>query len=98
MHSEVLTLNRLPARLNVQQTAALLGFLPHEIPVLVRAKLLEPLGRPAPNAQKYFASCDLLKLSTDSHWLGRATQAVSKHWQHRNEGQKPHSRPLEVAT
>ena len=53
---DLLSLRRLPARLNYFQTAAVLGFSEHDIPVIVRAKLLKPLGKPAPNAPKYFAA------------------------------------------
>ncbi len=46
---------RLPARLDMEQTADLLGFQKHDIPVLIKAKLISPLGSPAPNAPKWFA-------------------------------------------
>ena len=54
---EILNVRRLPARLNAEQTAALLGLSSHDIPVLVSAKLLRPLGKPVPNAAKWFAGC-----------------------------------------
>jgi len=52
---DVLNLRRLPARLTVQQTAALLNCGEHDIPVLVSQGLLKPLGHPAANVVKYFA-------------------------------------------
>ena len=58
MNNEAITLlniRRLPGRLTVPQTAALLGFAEHDIPILVRKGLLKSLGNPVPNAVKYFA-------------------------------------------
>ena len=80
----ILTLTRLPARLDVQQTAQLLGFAEHDIPVLVKAKLLKPLGNPAPNAPKFFADCEVEICTRDQQWLDKATKAVSQHWRRKN--------------
>jgi hypothetical protein len=79
-----LNMYRLPARLDVKQTASLLGFQPHDIPVLVAAKLIQPLGKPVPNAPKYFAACVLEELRGNPDWLDRATRAVSRRWQLKN--------------
>ena len=43
---ELLNLRRLPAMLNMAQTAVMLGLAEHDIPVLVRHGLLQPLGDP----------------------------------------------------
>jgi len=83
MHPEaknVLTLALLPARLNAEQAATLLGFSAHDIPTLAGARLLLPLGHARPSAVKYFATVDLLRLREDSKWLAKATQAVCTHW------------------
>src|SRR5208283_3845328 len=48
-----------PARLDSTQTARVLGFQDHDIPVLVSNDLLEPLGKPAANVRKYFAAVGL---------------------------------------
>ena len=79
-----LFLPRLPARLDVNQAAEILGFMPHEIPVLLKAGLLKPLGRPAPNGHKFFSSAELSELSENREWLDKATRAVAKHWKDRN--------------
>jgi hypothetical protein len=79
-----LFLPRLPARLDVNQAAEILGFLPHEIPVLLKAGLLKPLGRPAPNGHKFFSSAEIASLSEDREWLDKATRSVAKHWRDRN--------------
>ena len=81
----VLNLVRLPARLDTQQAALILGFNDHDVPVLIRARLLKTLGSPAPNAPKYFASCEIEKLASDPDWLNRATKAISSRWREKNE-------------
>ncbi len=88
--TNLLRTQRLPARLTAPQVAALLGFQPHDITVLVNKKLLRPLGRPEPNATKYFAAADIEKLAQDAVWLGKATQAMYAHWRGRNQ----HSRKM----
>jgi hypothetical protein len=73
-----------PARLASSQTAKLLGFGDHDIPVLVATGLLKPLGSPVPNAPKHFALVDVLSHATDRDWLNRATRTLAKHWQKKN--------------
>src|SRR6266850_5408437 len=73
-----------PARLDVQETAWYLGFMPHDIPVLVRAGLLKPLVR-SPQAVKYFATATLAKLREDTQWLTKASEAITKHWRTKNK-------------
>lgn len=76
---------RLPARLDVRQTAILLGFLVEEISILMRVKCLRPLGEPAQNGHKYFSSAEVERLSRDVVWLDRATKAVSRARQKKRE-------------
>ena len=80
----LLNCRRLPARLNTSETALLLGFPDHDIPVLVAAKVLTPLGKPAQNAPKYFASVEILAFADDREWLCTATRAIAKHWLRKN--------------
>jgi hypothetical protein len=89
---------RLPGRLNSPQTAALLGFQPHDIPVLVAKKLLRPLGKPVPQAPKYFAAPEIEKLATNPAWLGKAAQAMCDHWKGKNESRKEFSLDPESVT
>ena len=81
----ILNCHRLPARLNTTETAVLLGFQEHDISTLVSAKLLSPLGKPAPNSPKYFASVDVLALIQDRNWLGQATKTLAKFWLNKNQ-------------
>ena len=80
----VLLLPRLPARLDMAQTAEVLGFVPHEISILLKVGLLKPLGKPAPNGHKFFCSVEIQNLAEDREWLDKATRAVAKHWRDRN--------------
>ena len=83
--NECLNVLRLPGRLDGRQAAAVLGFQPHDIPLLMAAKLLQPLGKPVPNAPKYFAGCVIEELRCNPDWLDRATRAVTRYWQTKNE-------------
>lgn len=79
-----LTLTRLPARLSAEQTAWELGFETHEIPVLVKARMLKPLGKPSQNSTKYFAACIIQELRNDADWLDKACKVISQCWKSRN--------------
>ena len=82
---ELLNLRRLPAMLTSAQTAALLDCGgEHTIPVMVRAKLLTPLGNPPLNAVKYFATVEVLELAADVERLGRIRDAVYEYWHGKN--------------
>ena len=76
------------ARLNSAQTAKLLGFADHDLPVLVATGLLKPLGNPMPNAPKHFALVEILGHAAERDWLNRATKTLSKHWQKKNCDQR----------
>jgi hypothetical protein len=81
---ELLNVRRLPARLTLAQTAALLGCGEHDIPVLMSRGLLKPLGHPPPNAVKYFAPADVLELAGDSKRMGQICDAVYEYWRGKN--------------
>ena len=73
-----------PVRLDVEQTAWVLNCAKHDIPTLIAAGMLKPLGDPAPTAQKHFSTLEILELAKDKKWLGRATNAIHGYWQHKN--------------
>lgn len=81
---DFLNLTTYPARLTKEQTAAYLGFEPDQITVLIKNRLLKPLGRPAPTGDKFFAKIELDKLKTDKEWLSKATLAVTDYWKAKN--------------
>jgi len=74
----------MPARAGTEEAAWILGFAPHDIPVLVSAGLLKPLGHPPSSGTKFFATATLQKLRDDLNWLTRASDAIVKHWQTQN--------------
>ena len=78
----------LPARLDVIETAKLLGFAEHDIQILMASGKLTPLGEPAPNAPKWFAAMEVIRLAADNDWLNRATKEVSKYWRQKRERQQ----------
>ena len=84
-NEDFLNLQTHPARLYAEQAATYLGFKPHDIPVLIAAGLLKPLGGScAAQIVKYFATAELGKLRWNTQWLSRATDAVRRHWERKN--------------
>jgi hypothetical protein len=81
-------LGQLPARLTAEQVAWVINCQPHDIPVLVAARLLKPLGNPAANGIKFFAASELVELSKDRAWLVKMTNAINQHWQRNNASKK----------
>ena len=79
--------NQLPARLEVKETAVVLGFSESDIPILIAAGLLKPLGRPAPNAPKFFARVEIERVAHDLDWLNRATRCVAQYWKRKRDRQ-----------
>ena len=84
----LLNCRRLPARVDVAQAAVLLNFGEHDIRFLLSAGLLHALGKPAPNAPKYFSARDILALAENRDWLDKATKAISSHWREKNSRMK----------
>ena len=78
-----------PARLNMEETAWLLGFAAHDIPILVQAGLLKPFGHPPRQGTKYFAAATIEKLRVDLKWMGRASDAIVQHWRKKNGENDP---------
>ena len=87
-HQFMSLLGQLPARLTAEQVAWVLNCQPHDVPVLVAARLLKPLGNPPPNSVKFFAALEVLELSKGRPWLARVTQILIQHWQKKNAAKK----------
>ena len=75
----------LPERLDVAATAGLLGFAEHDIGILMASGKLTPLGDPAPNAPKWFAAVEIIRLAADKEWLHKATKEILKYWRNKRE-------------
>lgn len=73
-------MGKIPGRLTAEQVAKILGFAVHDIPVLVKHRMLTPLGQPAQRSTKYFAAVEVFKCASDPKWLSKATKVVSGNW------------------
>jgi hypothetical protein len=74
-----------------EQAGWVLNCQAHDIPALISARLLKPLGNPAQNSTKFFATADVLETAKDRAWLVKMTTAINTHWQHQNARAKNHS-------
>jgi hypothetical protein len=89
--------NLLPACIGVDEAARLFGWPLYFIPVLLRAGHLQPLGKPTQNARKWFATCELERLSQDPDWLDKAIRLVERHVKDSNEKQRGKAPKVSVA-
>ena len=87
-HLFLTLLGQLPARLTAEQAAWVINCQPHDMPVLVSARLLKPLGNPPPNGIKFFGTSDLLELAKDRAWLTKVSSTIYQHWQKQNARKK----------
>lgn len=87
-------LGQLPARLTAEQTAWVLNCQVHDIPALVAAKLIKPLGNPPANGIKFFATADVLEAGKDRNWLVRVSATIYQHWQKKNAHKRQPSQPV----
>ena len=87
-HQFLRLLNQLPARLTAEQAAWVINCQPNDVPILVAARLLKPLGNPSPYNVKFFAASELLEQVKDRTWLAKVTNALNQHWQKRNANKK----------
>ena len=87
-HRFLTLLGQLPARLTAEQAAWVLNCQPHDVPILVAARLLKPLGNPPPNSVKFFAANEVLEQAKDRTWLAKVTNTLNQHWQNRNAAKR----------
>src|ERR1044071_2458696 len=87
-HQFMMVLGQLPARLTAEQTAWVINCQPHDVPILVAARLLKPLGNPPANGIKFFGTSDVLELSQDRSWLVKVSSAIYLHWHNQNARRK----------
>jgi hypothetical protein len=72
----------------VEEASRIFGWPLYFFPVLMRAGHLKPLGKPMQNARKWFAACELERLSRDAVWLDKAIRIVERHVQESNRKQR----------
>ena len=85
MSKETITLNGLPFRLGKNQAAAVLGFKPHDITILISSKHLKTLGEPSLRSPKYFATKYLIECGEDETWMNTAMKILQKYWKANHE-------------
>jgi hypothetical protein len=74
----------IPARLQSAQVAKLLNCSTDDVAILVSAGKLRALGKPKPNAVKFFSSIELITLLADREWLDDATKTIGQFWRRKN--------------
>ncbi len=79
---------RWPACVGVEEAAKIFGWPLYFFPLLIRSGHLKPLGKPAQNGRKWFASVELERLGLDKEWLDKAIRIVEKHVHDANLKQK----------
>ena len=55
-----------------------------DVAILVSAGKLRALGRPRPNAVKFFSAVELFALLADREWLDEATKTIGNFWKRKN--------------
>ena len=56
----------------------------HDIPILVREGLLQPLGNPPQNAVKSFSTAQILELAGETDALNKIRRTVYEYWRGKN--------------
>ena len=74
----------IPGRLQAAQAAKLLNCTTDDVAILASAGKLKPLGKPKPNAVKYFSGIELIALLADREWLDEATKTIGLYWRRKN--------------
>lgn len=74
----------LPARLIAAEVARLLNCTTDDVALLVSAGKLRALGKPRPNAVKFFSAVELIALLADADWLDEATKTIGQYWRRKN--------------
>jgi hypothetical protein len=78
------SLEKFPVFMTKEKIAQALGIATHNIPPLVRAGLLKPLGHPARYCVKHFSRDALAEKFADQEWLNKVVAAIHRHWRNKN--------------
>ena len=82
--SKIQLLDKFGAYMTKEKVAEALGIATHNIPLLVRAGLLKPLGHPQRYCVKKFSRETLARNIADETWLDKAAAAIHRHWRNKN--------------
>ena len=85
---EIQSLDEYGAFMTKEKVAKALDIGVHNIPVLVRAGLLKPLGHPQRYCVKKFSRDELARNLADKTWLEEAAKALHRHWRIKNARKK----------
>ena len=85
------------ACVGMEEAASVFGWPSYYMPFLVRAGHLKPLGKPAQNARKWFATVELERLGANADWLDKAIRIVEKRIHDMNDKQKGEEPEVAVA-
>jgi len=85
---EIQSLDEYGAFMTKEKVAKALDVGVHNIPVLVRAGLLKPLGHPQRYCVKKFSRDELARNLADKTWLEEAAKALHRHWRIKNARKK----------
>jgi hypothetical protein len=77
-------LEKYPVFLTKEKVAEALGIATHNIPVLMRAGLLKPLGHPGRYCVKHFSRDALAEKFASPEWLDKVMAAIHRHWRNKN--------------
>ncbi len=77
-------LEKYRATMTKEEVAEALGIGKHNIPPLVRAGLLKPLGHPQRYCVKHFSRDMLAQQLADMTWLDKVAAAIHRHWRNKN--------------
>jgi hypothetical protein len=87
----------LPARLYAAQVAELLNCTQDDVAILASAGKLKALGRPRPNAVKFFSTIELITLLADREWLDEATKTIGQYWRRKNDRRRGSTLSVKLA-
>jgi hypothetical protein len=90
-HRFLMLSGQLPGRLTAEQTAWLLNCQTHDMPGLIAARLIKPLGNPPPNGIKFFSTADIVELTKDRSRLVKITIAINDYWRKMNVNKRRRS-------
>lgn len=62
----------------MEEAAKMIGFQEYCLRILISAGHLTPLGKPAKNARKWFATVEIERMCNDIDWLNKAVRIVEK--------------------
>ena len=81
---KIQTLEKFAVFMTKEKVAEALGIGTHNIPLLMRAGLLKPLGHPQRYCVKKFSRETLARNIADETWLDKVAAAIHRHWRIQN--------------